>query len=287
MNAALRWNLGLDVVYTSPNFSINYFGMGNETENPDDRLGMDYNRVRLQTFSVAPSVFKETRNGSFTSFGAVFETIEVDGSTNRYVNVPGVLAPALFEHRQYAGIHGKYSFENYDNASLPALGMFFYITGGWKTSLDDTGRNFPHVEAAIGLVHKITADESLVFATMARGKALFSNGFEFYQAATLGGDTDLRGYRRERFTGKRSAYQSTDLRFTIGNVKTSFVPMKYGIFGGYDYGRVWVSDDTSEKWHQSVGGGAWLNGLDVVTARVFYFYGSDGGRVAFGVNFGL
>lgn len=287
MNAALRWNIGLDIVYTSPNFSINYFGFGNETENIDDQLGMDYNRVRLQTFSFAPSVFKETRNGSLTSFGAVFETIEVDGSTNRYVNVPGVLDASLFEHRQYAGVNGKYSFENYDNASLPALGMFFYLTGGWKMSIEDTNRNFPHAEAAIGIVHKITADESLVLSTTAKGKALFSNDFEFYQAATLGGDNDLRGYRRERFTGKQSVYQSTDLRLTLGSVKTSFVPMKYGIFGGYDFGRVWIPEDSSRKWHQSVGGGAWLNGLDVVTARVFYFYGTDGGRVAFGLNFGL
>jgi len=287
MNAALRWNIGLDVVYTSPNFSINYFGMGNETENPDDQLGMNYNRVRLQTFSVAPSFFKESRNGSFTQFGAVFETIEVDESTNRFVNQPGTLAPYLFEHRQYFGINGKYSFANYDNASLPALGMFFYISGGWKTSIDDSNRNFPYAEGSIGVIHKITPDENLVFSTTAKGKAIFGNDFEFYQAATLGGDFDLRGYRRERFTGKRSVYQSSDLRLTLGSVKTSFVPMKYGIFGGYDFGRVWVSEDPSRKWHQSVGGGGWLNGLDVVTARVFYFYGTDGGRVAFGLNFGL
>jgi Calcineurin-like phosphoesterase len=287
MNAAARWNIGMDVVFTSPNFSINYFGMGNETKNPDDQRGMDYNRVKLQTFSIAPSFFKETRNGSLTQFGAVFETIEVDGSTGRYVNEPGAITPYLFEHRQYAGVNGKYSFQNYDNSSLPTLGMFFYLTGGWKASIDDTSRNFPHAEGAIGFIHKITPDENLILSTMAKGKAIFSNDFEFYQAATLGGDFDLRGYRRERFTGKRSVYQSTDIRLTLGKVKTSFLPMKYGIFGGYDLGRIWVSNDTSEKWHQSVGGGAWLNGLDTVTARVFYFYGTDGGRVAFGLAFGI
>jgi len=287
MNAAARWNIGLDVLYTSPNFSINYFGMGNETKNPDDQKGMNYNRVRLQTFSVAPSLFKENRNGSLTQFGAVFETIEVDGSTNRFVNEPGVLEPRLFEHLQYAGVNAKYGFRNYDNASLPALGMFFYLSGGWKTSLDDTNRSFPYAESSIGIVHKITADESLVLSSYAKGKSIFNNNFEFYQASTLGGDSDLRGYRRERFTGRHSVYHSTDLRLTIASIKTSFIPMKYGIFGGYDYGRVWVDEEASEKWHQSVGGGLWLNGLDALTARIFYFHGSDGGRVAFGLNFGL
>jgi hypothetical protein len=31
--------------------------------------------------------------------------------------------------------------------------------------------------------------------------------------------------------------------------------MSFGIFGGFDYGRVWLDGETSNKWHQSVGGG--------------------------------
>jgi hypothetical protein len=45
MNVVSKWNLGLDARFTSPNFSINYFGLGNETVNNDDKLGMNYNRV--------------------------------------------------------------------------------------------------------------------------------------------------------------------------------------------------------------------------------------------------
>lgn len=287
MNIASKWNFGLDLWYTSPTFSINYFGYGNETVNNDDALGMDYNRVKLQVFRVAPSFFRKGRNGSRIDIQAVFETIEVEGSTNRFVNQPGEIMPYLFGHRLFGGLNGRYSFENYDNVSLPALGMSFYIAAGWKTSLDQIERNFPHAEAAINFVHNITADNNLVFATTVKGKALFNDNFEFYQAATLGGDRDLRGYRRERFTGKQALYQSSDLRLTLGNWKSSFIPMKYGVFGGYDYGRVWIENDTSEKWHQSAGGGLWLNGVDIVTARVFYFYGSDGGRIAVGLNFGL
>jgi hypothetical protein len=37
--------------------------------------------------------------------------------------------------------------------------------------------------------------------------------------------------------------------------------MSYGIFAGFDYGRVWLDGEASNKWHQSVGGGIWLNGL--------------------------
>ena len=285
MNIGSKWNFALDAAYTSPNFSINYFGLGNETPNYDDDLGMNYNRVKLQVFKVAPSFFTQSRNGSFTEIQASFETIEIDGTEGRFVNQPDAVAEYLFEHRQFGGINASYRFENYDNSSLPALGLAFSLAAGWKTSLDEIEKSFPHGEAGLRVIHKLIPNDKLVLNTTIKGKFIFNNEFEFYQGATLGGDNDLRAYRRERFTGRTSFFQSTDIRYTIGSWKSSFIPVKYGIFGGYDYGRVWVSDDVSEKWHQSVGGGAFINGIDAVTARLFYFHGSDGGRVSFGFGF--
>ncbi|OYQ37339.1 metallophosphoesterase [Flavobacterium cyanobacteriorum] len=285
MNIASKWNFAVDATYTSPNFSINYFGQGNETPNFDDGLGMNYNRVKLQVFRVAPSIFTESRNGSLAELQASFETIEIDGTSGRFINQPGAVRDYLFEHRQFGGINARYSFENYDNPALPALGMGFNFTGGWTASLDEMNNNFLHTTAGIRVVHKITPDDKLVINTLLRGRFIFNNNYEFYQGATLGGDNDLRGYRRERFTGRHSFFQSTDLRYTIGTWKSSFIPLKYGLYGGYDYGRVWVSDDTSQKWHQSIGGGAFLSGVDAITARLFCFYGSDGTRLAFAMGF--
>lgn len=285
MNVVSRWNFAVDALYTSPNFAINYFGMGNETVNNDSDLGMNYNRVKLQTFRVAPAIFRESRNGSFMQLQASFETIEIDGTEGRLIDTPGVAQAYLFEHRQFAGVNAKYSFANYDNASLPALGMSFYLHAGWKTSLDDLKRNFPHIDGGIGFIHRLTTNDRLVLLTYAKGTAIFNNNFEFYQGAVLGGENDLRSFRRERFTGRYAAYQTSDVRFTIGNWKNSFIPLKYGILGGFDYGRVWLDDDTSKKWHNSVGGGAWINGVDAVTAKLQWFYGEDGGRVSFGFGF--
>ncbi|MBF01456.1 metallophosphoesterase [Flavobacterium coralii] len=282
-----NWNFAVDARYTSPTFSINYFGYGNTTPNFDEDLGMDYNRVRLQTLRVAPAVFRTSRNGSFLQLQSVFETIEVEDSSQRFVNEPGQVDPSLFEHRQYGGVNVTYSFANYDNITLPALGMAFSFTGGWTTSLEQYRRNFGFAEGFVDFVHKLTPDEKLVFRSRAKVKLRFGNNFEFYQAATLGGDDEVRGYREERFTGKRAAFHSNDIRLTLGYWKNTFVPLTLGIFGGYDYGRVWIPEGNSEKWHQSAGGGIWLNGLNVVTANVFYFRGSDGGRFSFGLTFGF
>ncbi|MFP9113997.1 metallophosphoesterase [Flavobacterium sp. RHBU_3] len=286
MNVASKWNLGMDARYTSNNFSINYFGMGNETANHDNELGMDYNRVKLQVFRVSPSVFKQGVNGSAVELKTDFETVEVDGTTDRFVNQPGAIPNRLFEHLQYAGVQGTYKFENYDNASLPAMGLKFYATGGWKMSFDTFERNFAYGESSLTFWHRLTQNDKLVLSSGVKGKLIFNNNYEFYQASTLGGDADLRGYRRERFYGRNSFLHTTDLRYTLGKGK-SIIPVTYGLLGGYDYGRVWLPGEHSNKWHQGAGGGFWLNGASLITANVSYFYGSDGGRVTFGMMMGL
>lgn len=41
-----NWNAELKARFTSPNFAVNFFGFGNDTENFDDDLGLDFNRVK-------------------------------------------------------------------------------------------------------------------------------------------------------------------------------------------------------------------------------------------------
>jgi hemolysin activation/secretion protein len=126
---------------------------------------------------------------------------------------------------------------------------------------------------------------SLVFATKLGGEAILGDDFELYHAAQLGGEADLRGFRRERFTGNYSVYQSTDLRLLLGKFKTSVIPLKFGITGGFDYGRIWVEDDTSDKWHNSVGGSFFVSGLETFTANLGYYSSADGGRIVFVLGF--
>ena len=47
--------------------------------------------------------------------------------------------------------------------------------------------------------------------------------------------------------------------------------------------------ENSEKWHQSYGGGLWINALNTLTGRVTYFksIGDEHARIAFGLGFGF
>lgn len=283
-----KWDFDLASKFTSPNFTINYFGTGNETINNDETFGMDYNRVRIRMLKVSPSIKKVGKYGSTIHFQTSFEQINVEETKNRFINIPGVVNPDVFDSQQFAGATIKYSFENYDIPSLPTMGFGFSVAGSWKMNINDTQRNFPTLESKLNFNHKIDANGKVVLATILKSKILLNNNFEFYQGATLGGDYDLRGYRNERFLGNRSFYQSSDIRWNLGKIRRSLLPMSYGILGGFDYGRVWVNGENSDKWHQSFGGGLWLNGLNVITAKITYFKSADEeARIAFGLGFGF
>lgn len=282
-----NWNLLLDARYTSSNFSQNFFGFGNQTNNPDDEENMDYNRVKMRTLKAAPSLQWIGEQGASANIQAGFERISVDRTAGRFIAIPGVVNPDVFDYKDFIDVNGEYRFDNYDNVSKPTLGFTFSILGGYKMNLNDSERSFPYAESGIGITYKLTPRGKFVLATYAKARFLFNDEYEFYQAATVGGDSDLRGFRNQRFSGQQSFYQSTDLRWNIGKFKTGIIPFTYGILGGFDYGRVWLDNDFSDKWHQTAGGGIWINGVNLVTARVSYFVSSDGGRVFAGLGFGF
>lgn len=286
-NSLSKWQFQLDGQITSPNFSFNFFGYGNETKNNEDDLGMNYNRVKAQTIKATPSYNWKGDMGAFFTIEGDFESIEVDRSHDRIIDVPGMVDQRVFRTQNFTALNVRYGYENYDNVSNPTLGMKFSVEVGYQMNLRDTDRRVPHAEAILGFSHKILSEGKLVFATLMKSKFLFSNDYEFYQMASIGGDYDVRAFRSERFSGKRSYFQSSDLRYELGKIKSSIIPMRYGFLGGFDYGRVWLPEESSDKWHTSYGGGFWLNGINVVTAKLSYFQSSEGGRVSFGLGFGF
>lgn len=283
-------DLNLEAKYTSPNFAMNYFGYGNDSEYNDENgsVDMDYNRVRIRTFNFFPSINRVGMKGSLTKLQFGFENLEVENTPNRIVSNNSIFDQKLFTTHQFVSSKLAYGFENYDILSLPTYGMGFLLAAEWKSSLNSKNKNFTTLESKFNFSHKITTNGKLVFETLLRGKLITNDNFDFYHGASIGGNNGLRAYRNERFLGKQAFYQTTDIRLTLGSIKRSFVPMKYGVIGGFDYGRVWTTNDTSKTWHTSYGGALWLNGVNMVTAKLGYFDSPiDQGRITFAVQFGF
>ena len=272
--------------YTSSNFATNFFGYGNETENFDKNLDLVYNRVKLAKFSASLGVVKYGKQGSEFRAKTIFESIRVERTPNRFIgSFPS--DATFFDRNNFAGGELFYQFENYNDVAFPTLGMNANITTGWKANLNDFNRSFGYLIPSFSFTTKLSSDERLVLANKTEAHITFGDQFEFYQAANIGGDNGLRGFRHQRFTGRNSFYNSTDLRFNFRKLKSGFAPMNLGFYGGLDLGRVWLKDDPSDKWHNSIGGGIWLNAAKFITGQAGAFTSSDGVRIAFKLGFDI
>ncbi|WP_333694640.1 metallophosphoesterase [Flavobacterium sp.] len=278
-----KYDLVLDASATSSNFVQNFFGFGNETTYDTD-IDFDYNRVRMSSYKVSPGLVWHKTKATTLTARAYFEAFQVENTPNRFISETPI-PNRVFDFQPFAGIGLSYLFKNYDNAFVPSLGMAFQADAQWTVNASDFTRQIPSASASLNLVYKLTPNKEWIFETTLQGTHLFSDHFEFYQAAFLGGDTNLRGFRDNRFAGKASFYQGSDLRYFIGQIKNPFAPINYGAFIGFDYGRVWFPEEISNRWHQSTGFGVWMNSSNVISSTLSYFHSSDGGRIAFGMKF--
>ncbi len=295
-NVVGSWNLGLNAKFTSPNYAVNFFGFGNSTPNlnsdDEDNFDLNYNRVKLSTLKFAPSLNWRGELGAHFKLGLSYESIEVEETSNRFINdFLGV--NDIENQKDFVGVDAIYSYQAKDNEAFPTLGMQTSLQMGYTSNLEES-KGFAYFIPELGFDYKLVSSGQLVFATHAKAHFIFGDDFEFYQAANLGANNGLRGYRNERFSGKNSFYQSTDLRLNLRKVKTGLLPLNIGIYTGFDYGRIWIDDElvddlayNSNTWNTSIGGGVFANAADILTLNLSAFNSDDGLRFAFRVGFGF
>jgi hemolysin activation/secretion protein len=156
-----------------------------------------------------------------------------------------------------------------------------------NTNVENTERTYGYVNPKLEFYNALSRNRKLVLRTKASGQFNIGDAFEFYQAAVLGANTGLRGFRTERFSGERALALGADLRYSLAKFKTGLLPLKLSVFGGYDYGRVWVDGEDSDTWHDSVGGGFIINAVDAISGQFGLFNSVDGLRFSFGFGVNL
>lgn len=285
-NAIGKANLELMAKLTSPNFSINFFDYGNDTENLDDDLDLDYNRVKLATIKLAPSIVWRGELGSKFRTGVSYESIEVEETGNRFINT-FLEASEIENSRSFVGVDAEYSYENMDNKAFPTLGMATALQAGYTSNVSGVIESYGYIIPSLSITYKLVPNARLVLATKWKAHFNIGNGYEFYQGASIGGLDGLRGYRNQRFTGKTAYYQNTDIRYSLRRIKTELLPITMGVYGGYDYGKVWYPGLDSNQWHTSIGGGFFLNASDIAAIKIALFSSDEGVRFSFGVGFGF
>jgi hemolysin activation/secretion protein len=109
------------------------------------------------------------------------------------------------------------------------------------------------------------------------------NSAEFYEHAVIGGSSNLRAFKRERFWGKSSFYNNNELRY-ITNIRSHLLNAKAGLLVFFDDGRVWMPGENDNNFHTSYGGGILLAPFNKISATVTYGISKESRLINFRVN---
>jgi len=263
-----KWDFELALHGVSPDFQTNYFGYGNETVrlNPENE---DYHRFGIGGIDVKPRLIigNKDRGHSF-QVGPDYQSIyfqDLDArSPGRFIDEEANLPTNSFEDKRFLGLHAQYDFDRTDHPVYPKMGFRFSAQATGYTALGATvpEQNFARLRSELDLYIPIIPLQTVVAGRI--GAATNVGEFEFYQANTLGGQdmfrekANLRGYNRDRFSGRSYFFQNLELRTYLLQVRNYVLPFWLGVSVGMDNGRVWTDDESSSTWHQGFGAGIWI-----------------------------
>ncbi|MEQ1693856.1 MAG: hypothetical protein ABMA00_21385, partial [Gemmatimonas sp.] len=111
--------------------------------------------------------------------------------------------------------------------------------------------------------------------------------FPYYEAATIGGSGTTRYMDPQRYAGDASVYATSELRIPLARFKL-VMPIRVGVLGLTEAGRVYVNGASPGGWHARSGGGVWFgrsNASPVITLTRTTERGHSGLAMRFGLNF--
>ena len=270
IDVAPRLDFGVLAAYQTPSFAVNYFGLGNETQEiPRNELpnGRSFYRIRQELFGLYPNLRFRHKNhdGGFrVSIGA--ESIQLERDPERLLAIFDEDNP-IFDQHTYAGAGIGYSFRNVDNPRYPSNGLVFDADFAYRRRFDPEATNITMSSASLTLYQHLWKGAVLAGRV---GGGLSTGDWYFYNGQTLGAGR-LRGFRRERFVGDQAFFLNFDYRQELLKVLYS----RMGIFLSYDRGRVWLEEESSDIWHSGYGGGVFIRPLSLFGLSVGYYIPED------------
>ena len=270
-----QWDLVADLSLQQPYSVSNFFGFGNESNfdfegeaiaaSFDDPI--DFYRVRYNRSNTFLGLGQSLGVSGNFEFGIQHLSFGLDETaSNKFIGDPasGVDATTLDDSYHFLGFKTELNLDTRDNAFIPSKGVKSDLSFTKYYGMNDDSENFTRMSGSFGIYVPLYPPKKIVVASMVGVEHLIGEA-TFYNTASIG-QRQVRGYRRNRFIGNTSFYNSTDLRIHLINVKTYFLPMGIGIVGFHDIGRVWYAGETSDEWHSSKGFGVWLAPLNRILA---------------------
>ncbi|MFD2527098.1 BamA/TamA family outer membrane protein [Flavihumibacter stibioxidans] len=265
----------------APNNTRNFFGNGNRTsfsnEGPE-KIWFYRSRFNLVELAALYKISPHTKLNILT--GPIFQyyQIDIDDNIGKFILDPGsgLDQELLVKPKSYLGWQIQAVADNRNHSEMPSRGFRWDGFIRWVNGQNRYAYSFTQIQSSLAYYISTTAAAKLVLAGRI-GAGTNTGRYEFFQAQTLGGSENLRGYRNFRFAGSDMAFHNLDLRLKLTEINGYIIPGTLGMLFFHDIGRVWQKGESSGRWHNGYGAGLWLSPAGRVVITASYARSKEGG----------
>lgn len=257
----------------------NFFGFGNET--PKD-APLKFYRARYNSLDVDALLQKRLFGILRVAAGptySYYSNHEYDND-NKVLESPefvGLDSANIYNHKQYLGGRLFFDVNNVNSELFPTRGVSWHNELNVLRGISGmSSRPYTEAHSDMDIYASLSDPAKLIALIRLGGGHIFSKDFEFFQSMAVGQNNYLRGFRKNRFSGRSMAYASVELRAKLFDIKDYILPGAFGLVGFNDVARVWSDGEDSRKWHDAYGGGIYFIPYNMFLLSATTAFSSEG-----------
>jgi hypothetical protein len=270
------WDMEFKASINGPQLLYNYFGIGNDTD-ANEKNVEDY-RVRFERFIVSPTFVQEVFHFLKIGIGPHYDQFHVvEDQSGAFVRSEiQETEPSSFRMNKYLGLRAFLNLEAASSPLNPQIGIKWLNELSYNRQLGYEKLAFTRLASEVSFYLTPRFPFQLTWAGRIGGAHNFGD-YRFYQANTLGGTTNLRGYRITRYAGRSNVFANFEARVKVADFNVYLFPGSVGVLGLIDHGRVFSDNDKSRKLfhdlHRGIGGGVWIDVAKKAVVSGTYSFG--------------
>lgn len=254
----------------APNYNSNFYGLGNETT---DQFGDDFYNYRIAEVKFAPALQYRVGKSKF-QLGPTYEYYNVQNHGGILTSSQANIEAVDLQQQHYVGFKFKSNIGEVHLDNYPENGVSWNLELGLYEEVNKEERAFANIKSNLHLYYTIDQTHTTIAMRLAGSHNVGNT--PFFKISTLGGNQGLgqlgniRGMRRNRFSGQSILYHNLEIRQKIAYLKTYLATYTAGVSIFTDQGRVWQPGENSNIWHRGIGGGPWVNLYDKLIISTTY-----------------
>ena len=260
-----------------------FYGLGNNSTRDEELAEEEYYRIDYNTVKANFNLRKTFWRKSVFNPRITYEynNVKPTGDEATYFTTTPQINDSGKHHLYGIGFDLDINFKDNDLFTTNRN----QFTASW-TSFFGSISNFSRASTQWSQYQTFKIFSPTTFILRAGGSTVIGDA-PFYQQSTLGSNSFLRGHVRNRFVDRSAIYYNTEIRMHLATWRTIIAPLKIGVFGLHDSGKVFDGKlNFDGTFHSTYGGGFYVAPLDESYSFVFTLANSDDKETYFRMEFG-